>query len=144
MSAFPCVEEHAFPVATEQQLLRAEEAIGLGRLPDEYRGWLADNDGLEGWFGNVYLTLFPTDSVVDVSRTFDHARFPGLVAIGSDGGGETIALDLRSVNAPVVLVNNVSAGWHEGLLQAVSFSEFMAQRAAGEEFNWTAEYGSTT
>ena len=54
--------------------------------------------------------------------------------IDSDGGGEAFGYDLRKPDAPVVLVNLVSAGWHEANLQAPSFTEFMAQRERGDEF----------
>ena len=65
---------------------------------------------------------------------------PGLVVIGSDCGGELLAFDCRESPPRVVMVNTASSGWHEGLQQASSFTEFMAQRDASELFRWEEGY----
>ena len=43
---------------------------------------------------------------------------PGLILIGTDGGGEGIGLDLRGADSPVVLVNLDSLRWDEAMRSA--------------------------
>ena len=67
--------------------------------------------------------------------------FPGIVVIGSDGGGELLALDTRGTDhSPVVMVPGISTGWNDGLLQAPNFSDFMAQRERGTDLRWDEPY----
>lgn len=63
--------------------------------------------------------LYSLDELVPLNRAYELAEsFPGLVLIGSDGGGEAVGLDFRQSPPQVVLVNFVSAGWHEAVAQA--------------------------
>lgn len=126
---------------TPQDLENAERALGGVVFPADYRRWLLSHNGLEQWFGKVFLMLFSLDDVLAVTDAAEaHGRLPGYVPIGSDGGSEYFALDFRKTQPPVVMINAVCSGWHEGLLQATSFGEFMAQREAGEDFRWNEPY----
>jgi hypothetical protein len=62
---------------------------------------------------------------------------PGIVIVGSDGGGELFAFDCRSAEAPIVMVPAIGVGWDDLILQARRFTEFMEQRAAGEDLAGT-------
>ncbi|GAA4693278.1 hypothetical protein GCM10023349_05620 [Nocardioides conyzicola] len=119
----------------------AEVQLGGVPFPGEYRDWLLATNGHEAWFGEVFVMFYSLDDVVAVTQAAEpDERLPGLLAFGSDGCGELLAFDLRRTPAPVILVNTVSAGWHEGLFQAPSFSAFMAQRDASEPFRWEEPY----
>jgi len=61
---------------------------------------------------------------------------PGLVIIGSDGGGEAVGFDFRRTPPPIVLVNFISSGWHEATIQASTFNEFMTQREIGKPYKF--------
>lgn len=122
------------------EIRAAERQLGVA-FPRDYREWLLSTNGTEAWFGEVFVMLYSLDDVVAVTRAAEaDERLPGYVAIGSDGGGESLAFDFRSSPPPVVMVNVVSAGWHEGLPQAPSFGVFLAQRKAGEPFRWEGDY----
>jgi hypothetical protein len=58
-------------------------------------------------------------------------RFGGIAS-----GGEHLAFDFRNPAPPVVMINAISSGWHEGLVQAPSVAKFLAQREAGEPYRW--------
>lgn len=123
-----------------EEIDAAERCLDV-TLPQDYRSWLLATGGEEKWFGEVYLALFTLEDVLAVTEAADaQDRLPGFVAIGSDGGGELFAFDVRTDPPPVVMINGVCAGWHEGLLQAGSFTEFLAQRAAGQPLRWTRGY----
>lgn len=128
------------PPATAEVILAAEGRLGV-TFPEDYRRFLLSQDGLKGWFAEIYLELYPVQSVVDYTEAHDHQdRFPGLVFIGGDGASEAVGYDFRKAEPPIVLVNLVSAGWHEALYQAPTFTAFMEQRARGEDFNWKDGY----
>lgn len=111
------------------------------RFPTDYRSFLRQRNGLKGWFGEVYLELYPVSGVVDSTELHDHQiSHPGLVFIGGDGAGEALGFDFRKPQPPVVLINLVSDGWKDASLQASSFTEFMALRARGDEFIWDSGY----
>ena len=63
---------------------------------------------------------------------------PGMILIGTDGGGEGIGLDVRGETSPVVLVNLNSLRWDEAIHQAETFDEFLDARLRGHPFRWKA------
>ena len=122
--------------ATESTIEAAENRLSQ-RLPDDYRTFLKSKNGLEKWYGDVYLSLYTIDQVVELNEIHGHlAHQPELIHIGSDGGGEAIAFDFRLDPPTVILVNLVSTDWSEAILQAESFTEFMNRRKRGEELRW--------
>lgn len=122
--------------ATESTIEAAENRLRQ-RIPDDYRTFLRSENGVEKWFGDVYLSLHTIEQVVELNETHEHlAHQPELIHIGSDGGGEAIAFDFRQDPPTVILVNLVSTDWSEAILQAESFTEFMDQRRRGEELRW--------
>lgn len=122
--------------AAARAIEEAERALGI-TFPDDYRAWLSSVNGLEGFFGPVYVALWPLAQVVEMTAAYhlDH-DLPGAVVIGSDGGGEAVVYDFRDAPPRLALANFVSAGWHEAIQQAGSFSEFMEQRSQGRDFVW--------
>lgn len=126
--------------ASPEAIQAAEQQLAVA-FPDDYREWLLSTNGTEAWFGEFFVMLYSLDNVVAVTRAAEaEDRLPGFVAIGSDGGGEMFAFDFRQSPPSIVMVNIVCAGWHEGLLQASSFTDFMAQRSASKPFRWDEGY----
>lgn len=125
-----------FSVADSVDLESAERALRLYRLPADYRSWCSEHDGVEDSFGDVYLVLYSLDDVVEASLQM-REFVPGIVVIGSDGGGELFAFDGRSADSPIVMVPAIGLGWGDSIVQARSFGDFMTQRAAGEDLRWS-------
>jgi hypothetical protein len=125
------------PLPTPHDIETAEQQLGAIRFPEDYRRWLLEHNGVEGWYGEVFLVLYSVADVVSVTRAAEaEERLPGVVVIGSDGSREVVALDFRSSTPPVVLLDITAEGWDDVLPQAASFSEFMDQRRRGEPFRW--------
>jgi hypothetical protein len=81
--------------------------------------------------------LYRVAELVPLNRAYDRSgTHPGLVFIGSDGGGEGVGFDFRSTPPRVVLVNWISAGWADALHQADNFTDFMAQRTSGQDYKF--------
>jgi cell wall assembly regulator SMI1 len=122
--------------ATESTIEAAENRLRQ-RFPDDYRSFLESENGIAKWYGDVYLSLYTIEQVVELNEIREHLAYqPELIHIGSDGGGEAIAFDFRQDPPTVILVNLVSTDWSEAILQAESFTEFMDQRRRGEELRW--------
>jgi cell wall assembly regulator SMI1 len=120
----------------QARLRRVEFELGV-TFPSDYREFIVASGKVDRDFGGSWLMLYGIDELVSLNQAFDRSQsHPGLVFIGSDGGGEGVGLDFRNEPPSVVLVNWVSAGWHEAIVQAETFAEFMAQRNAGAEYNF--------
>lgn len=129
------------PGASEAQLKAVEAALGV-RLTTEHRALLVEANGREQWYGDVFLMIYGTDSLVAVNREIE--RHPGFLAFASDGSRELIGFDMRTTASPIVMIDVTSGGWDEALFQADSLVEFMNQRARGEELRWEQPYQPRT
>ncbi len=122
--------------ATDEAIDEAERLLGV-QFPGDYRAFVATENGVASWFGNVYLMLYPVESLPDLNQVHDHSSYlPGFAIIGSDGAAELFGFDFRVDPVPVVMVNNVSGGWEDAIRQAESFREFMEGRRRGEPFDF--------
>lgn len=121
---------------SSDQLVRVEAELNV-RFPDDYRAFITASDGVERNFGGSRLVLYGLDEIADLNNAYELSEsYPGLILIGTDGGGEAVGFDFRQATPLVVLVNFVSAGWDEAIPQAATFTDFMAQREAGEEYRF--------
>ena len=80
--------------ATEQELDAAAAALGI-ELPEDYRAVMRRTNGGECDFGNSWIVLQSLEDAVERNATFKEAGFPPFIFVGSDGGGEGYAWDLR-------------------------------------------------
>jgi hypothetical protein len=81
------------PGATKEEFDAVEAALGTPLVP-EHRAILAREKGAEHWFGDVFLLIYGTESLVGVNREIE--RHPGFVAFPSDGSRELIGFDTAS------------------------------------------------
>ena len=121
--------------ATDADLAAAEAALGR-RLPVDYANFLRRQDGLADFVGEAYLDLWTLPDVVARNADEDpwnmlQERHPGILVVGSDGGAEWVAYDLRQAVPSVLLVNNLSSGWHEACWQADSIDALLDNLRAG-------------
>ena len=66
-------------------------------LPDDYVEFLLHFNGGEGPIGNSYISLWSIEDIPSLNKAYAVEEFaPGLVIIGSDGGGTAYAIDKRT------------------------------------------------
>jgi len=84
----------------------AAAAAALGRvLPSTYVAVLREVDGGEGFVGDAYLRLWRAAELVPLNAAYAVEEFaPGLLLIGTTGGGDSYALDLPTGIAAVYSV----------------------------------------
>ncbi len=100
-------------------------------LPDSYYELLAYSDGGEGPLSKqpFYFQLDAADvALAAFARGLDDEFFPGFLMIGSNGGGEYIAFDVRaSAPWPVVALDMTNIDLSESVMPiADSFDAFIA------------------
>lgn len=76
------------PGATDEAIRAAEEELGR-TFPEDLRALLRQSDGIEGFVSaDRYIALWSARELVDLNAGYSVKEFaPGLVLIGSDGGG---------------------------------------------------------
>jgi len=81
-----------------------ETTLGLS-LPLDYRDFLVWADGREGDVGDLYLSMWTVEQVVELNTLYSITTRmgQGFVGIGTDGGDYCFALDLRSGERFVVV-----------------------------------------
>ena len=73
-------------------------------LPQDYIAYLAESNGGEGSVGATgYLRLWPAERIAERNRGYEMEEFaPGIVLIGTDGGGEAYGFDFRGRRPRVI------------------------------------------
>jgi hypothetical protein len=125
----PDREWHAVAGATDASLARLVAASPV-ELPSDYLRFLAFSNGGEGPLGvqPFYFQIDPADEAALALADRRHEEFfPGFVIIGSNGGGEYVALDVRgSLPWPVVALDMTNADLDQSvLIIASSFAAFV-------------------
>lgn len=94
--------------ASIKDVTDAETAIGF-ELPNDYRQFLLTMDGGEGFVGGgSYLILWSAHELAGFNSDYESAVYcPGVLLIGSNGGGEAFGIDrsngeIRYVQVPFV------------------------------------------
>ena len=73
------------------------------KFPDDFIEFLLESNGAEGFVGRSYLVISSLDEMKEINKISDIGKYiPGLFLIGSDGGGESYALDTRKPNSAFV------------------------------------------
>ena len=90
--------------ASPEAIKAAGDALEVG-FPSDYTAFLLATDGGEGMIGKTYVMFWGVDDLPEMNASYQVAEYaPGLLLIGSDGGGDAFAFDTRSVPWPVVRV----------------------------------------
>jgi hypothetical protein len=117
------------PGASEAVIKQAEADLDW-TLPAEYREFLRQMNGGEGFFGEDYLILWSADELAQFNREYEVENYaPGLVLFGSDGGGEGFAFDTRNSPAPIVQVPFIGMELQYANPVSSHFEEFIAKVA---------------
>jgi hypothetical protein len=113
------------PPAEAEVIVQLEADSGLN-LPGEYKDFLRQQNGGEGFIGNAYAILWRAEELLEMNKSYQvHEYAPGLFLFGSDGGGEAFAFDMRMNAKPIVSVPFVGMELKEARPVASNFNEFL-------------------
>jgi SMI1 / KNR4 family (SUKH-1) len=119
------------PPADGNHLAEAETHFGCA-LPAQYRRFISDQDGGEGFAGGQYLILWRASELVEFNREYEAEKYaPGLLLFGSNGGGEAFAFDTRDNSMRIVMMPFVGMSLKDAAPVADSFENFLSNLADG-------------
>ncbi|HKD31414.1 MAG TPA: SMI1/KNR4 family protein [Xanthobacteraceae bacterium] len=74
-------------------------------LPNGYVDFLRKHNGLEGFIGDKYITLWKAKELIPFNREYEVDKYaPGILLFGSSGGGEGYGFDTQAAEMPIVRV----------------------------------------
>lgn len=110
--------------------VRSLSVIKLYSHPPSYEDFLRCSNGLEGFIdNNAYIRLWSAEDLIKNNQGYATAEFvPGLFLIGSDGGDEAFALDIREgsvtygyfVSIPFIVMD-----WRDAHILGATFVDFI-------------------
>jgi len=95
-------------------------------LPADYRIFLLQSNGGEGFIGKHYLILWRAEELFQFNRDYqvdDYA--PGFLMFGSDGGGDGFAFDKRTSPFRVMEVPFIGMSVNDAFFIADSFTRML-------------------
>ena len=67
------------------------------------------SNGFHGEIGNSYIDIWPLNKLKEINNEYCVGEFaPGLLLIGSDGGGMAYGYDLRNENKTIICIPFIS------------------------------------
>lgn len=109
------------PGANEEIIQRLINSVGR-KLPNEYVDFLRFSNGAFG----TYLYVYPIDEVLSYLTTeWIKEDIPGLLVIGSDGGGEAYGYNLNFQSPEIVMVPFIGGRWENAVVVATKFHSFL-------------------
>ena len=104
---------------------KAEKQAGFV-FPADYRDFLLEQNGGEGWVGHNYARLWRAEELAEMNEPYMITGLaPAILAIGSNGGGEAYAFDRRTAEPSLVLIPLVCMELDEAIPIAKSFHGFL-------------------
>jgi len=97
---------------------------------DDYIEFLLNSNGAEGFtpedHAAGYFRLYSTDRIVERNCGYEiPSKFPGYIAIGTNGGGELFLMDTKSPKQPVLMVHAIEDDFEYAIAFGESFFDFL-------------------
>jgi|SRR5581483_2216402 len=121
------------PGASPQTIQKIEQSLNV-TFPSDYRQFLLWSDGGEGWNDDTYLSLWSSNELLSLNNDYMIGHYlPGIVCIGTDGGGVGYGLAFDQANRiPFVgfslgnldpaTTMEISASFNVGILQLLELT----------------------
>jgi hypothetical protein len=114
--------------ATLDAINSAEKELGYS-FPEGYRAFLETVNGGEGFIGKSYFMLWSVEELYQFNVEYEvHKYAPGLVLIGSNGGGEGYAFDSRMKDSPIYVVPFIGMSLNDADFFCANFETLVAAR----------------
>lgn len=111
--------------ATERSIDEVEKAIGQ-RLPEEYRKFLLQSNGGNGFIGGHYLVLWKIEDLLQLNQEYQIFKYaPGLLAFASSGGGEGFAFSIEQTPSTIFQIPFIGISLADAIPVADSFEHLL-------------------
>ncbi len=96
-------------------------------IPQDYCEFIMFSNGAVGFIGESFIVLWSVEEVIQLNETYEfHNNFPGLLCIGTNGGLEAYALDLRNGSKTKYgMIPFITTGYDDLVPCGNSFYEFI-------------------
>ncbi len=124
------------PKRLDKALISVEEVerfIGFS-LPTDYKIYLQTYQGFESTIGKEYVRLWDISELKELNMAYEVSEnLPNTLAIGGNGGGEFIALELiPALGCRIVLSPFIDLNDQYHLEIGKSFTDFLVRLESGE------------
>ncbi|WP_083270865.1 SMI1/KNR4 family protein [Bacillus marinisedimentorum] len=105
---------------------KVEERLGI-KFPDDYFHFMLKTNGGEGCIGeNSYLRLWKIEELIESNEDYSVEEFaPGLIIVGSNGGGTAYGFDFRNGKPMLVEVDFIGLDIESPFFNTDNFWEFI-------------------
>ena len=111
--------------ATEGSIREFEDSVTY-QMPSDYLQFLRTSNGGEGVIGQQYIILWRVEDLLKWNADYEVDEYaPGLLLIGSNGGGEAYAYDTRSTPNCIVQVPFIGMDLNASKYVASDFGTFL-------------------
>jgi cell wall assembly regulator SMI1 len=113
------------PPASAETLRAAERDIGK-ILPEDYKTFLLEHNGGDGFIGADYVILWKAEELSKFNDGYEVSKYaPGLLVFGSNGDGDGFAFDTRTSPNLVMQVPFIGMSAADEFRVAGSFNELL-------------------
>src|ERR671937_1291190 len=117
-------------VGASDDLVRAAVRSAPVEVPNDYLDLMRVSNGVEGTVGRAYLQLWPLETLASRNALYEVEEFaPGLLVIGSDGGGTAYGLMQNEDAVVFVEVPFIGLARDTARIRGASFAEFVEELA---------------
>jgi hypothetical protein len=111
-----------------------EDEIGF-ELPVDYKKYLENYQGIEESIGEEYVLLWGLEKLSETNIDYGINEFlPNTLGIGSNGGGELIALEYKDDSYRIILTPFMDMDEDNHIEIGDSFSDFLIRLDEGREW----------
>jgi hypothetical protein len=96
-------------------------------IPLDYCDFLTQSNGAIGFIGKSYIQLWSIEEIFQMNDGYNAKEFyPGMLLIGTDGGGEAYVIDLRSDSkSRYGMIPFITSGFDDLIQFGDSFTDFL-------------------
>lgn len=114
------------------ELSKVEDRLGVS-IPDDYRDYITNYKGHEIFINDQSVILWDIKELYETNHDyFIFEDLPNVLSIGSNGGGECIAIDFTS--GKVVIFPFIGMSREDFISIGNSFSDFLSQLEQGKKW----------
>lgn len=97
------------------------------KLPEDYKDYILNYAGFEKSIGEEYVRLWDFDELIEINKAYEiFDNLPKTLGIGTNGGGEFIALEqMRGNDVRVILSPFIDLDRQYHIEIGISFSDFL-------------------
>jgi hypothetical protein len=115
------------PGASTKVLDAVEETWGH-RLPLDYRQFMDEMDGGEGFIGKKYLIMWKAEQLLQYNQEYQVDEYaPGIFLFASSGGGEAFGFDGRQNDLDVVQLPFIGMSLQDAKKVANNFADLLSR-----------------